>query len=377
MTRREEKLKMLAPALVPWFLKNKRSMPWRDDPTPYHVWLSEIMLQQTRIEAAKPYYLRFLREIPDIASLAAADPEKLHKLWEGLGYYSRVKNLQAAAKQIMEDCGGKFPEEPEKIRKLKGIGDYTTGAIASICFDEPVPAVDGNVLRVLSRITGDTRPVTDERTRKEIRAELAGVYPAHDRGAFTQGLMELGEVICIPNGEPDCKNCPCVGFCASKDGNWRSLPVKAPKKERRKEQMTVFLLQCGTKLALHKRGETGLLSGLWEFPNVPGALTAEKALTQVKAWGCKPKESSRQQDSCRKKSCVNRNCGDDDLSRRDERQYPAIKEEKPRTHIFTHVEWDMKCFRANCTEMPERFTWAEIEEIRGQYALPTAFRKFL
>lgn len=163
MTRRQEKLNQLAPVILKWYSENRRSMPWRDDPAPYHVWLIEIMLQQTRIEAAKPYYLRFLREIPDINTLAEADPEKLHKLWEGLGYYSRVKNLQAAAKQIMENFGGKFPEEVSEIRKLKGIGDYTAGAVASICFDRPAPAVDGNVLRVLSRITGDIRPITDKK----------------------------------------------------------------------------------------------------------------------------------------------------------------------------------------------------------------------
>ena len=361
MTKRQEQLNNLAPALLPWYFANGRSMPWRDDPTPYHVWLSEIMLQQTRIEAAKPYYLRFLKEIPDVASLAAADPEKLHKLWEGLGYYSRVKNLQAAAQQIMEEYGGGFPQEASEIRKLKGIGDYTTGAIASICFDRPAPAVDGNVLRVLSRITGDTRSITDEKTRKEIREELSGVYPAHDRGAFTQAMMELGEVTCIPNGEPDCAHCPCASFCVSKDGGWRELPVKAPKKERRKEQMTVFLLQCGEKTAVHKRGETGLLSGLWEFPNVPGTLTCEEALAQAEAWGCGP--APKEGDGA-----------DAGIIRK---QTSAATEEKSRTHVFTHVEWEMKCYHVNCTKMPEIFAWANIPQIKAQYALPTAFRKFL
>lgn len=347
MTRRQEKLNQLAPVILKWYPENRRSMPWRDDPAPYHVWLSEIMLQQTRIEAAKPYYLRFLREIPDINTLAEADPEKLHKLWEGLGYYSRVKNLQAAAKQIMENFGGKFPEEVSEIRKLKGIGDYTTGAVASICFDRPAPAVDGNVLRVLSRITGDIRPITDEKVRSSVRTELAGVYPDHDRGAFTQGLMELGEVVCIPNGEPNCKSCPCVSFCDSKDGGWKKLPVKAQKKERRKEQMTLFLLCCSGKTAIHKRNETGLLSGLWELPNVPGALSKEEAFLQADAWGCDPEKLS------------------------------AVIKEKSRSHIFTHVEWSMECFRINCKKMPEIFIWADSSELKEQYALPTAFRKFL
>lgn len=341
---RQERLKKMASLLVPWYQENKRSMPWRDDPTPYHVWLSEIMLQQTRIEAAKPYYLRFIKEIPDIETLAAADPEKLHKLWEGLGYYSRVKNLQLAAQQIMENHGGVFPKKAEEIRRLKGIGDYTTGAVASICFDQPVPAVDGNVLRVLSRITGDDRSVTEEKTRKAIREELPEIYPEKNRGDFTQGLMELGEVICIPNGEPDCADCPCAKVCLSKDGGWSELPVKAPKKERRKEQMTVFLLISGEKLAVRKRGKTGLLSGLWEFPNVPGILSEEEALEQAEALGCAPK---------------------------------CLQKDKMLTHVFTHVVWDMQCYRIHCGAMPDDFIWADNSEIREQYALPTAFRKFL
>ena len=340
---RTERLKNLVPALLPWFRGNARNLPWRRDPTPYHVWLSEIMLQQTRVEAVKPYYERFLREIPDIAALAAADPEQLHKLWEGLGYYSRVRNLRSAAQQIMQQHGGQFPADYADIRALKGVGDYTAGAIASICFGQPIPAVDGNVLRVLARITGDERPVTEEKTKAAVRADLAAVYPAEQCGTFTQALMELGATVCLPNGAPDCGRCPCRDFCLSRNGGWKTLPVKAAKKPRRKEDLTVFVLRCGDCTAVRKRGESGLLAGLWEFPNVPGHLTPEEALQQAEVWGVHPYELER---------------------------------EMHRSHIFTHVEWDMRCFVLRCWEMPPDFIWADETALDQRIALPTAFRMF-
>ena len=195
-------LQALPGALLPWYRLHARTLPWRQDREPYHVWLSEIMLQQTRVEAVKGYYARFLQELPDIASLAAADPDRLNKLWEGLGYYSRVRNLQTAARQIMGQFGGRFPSRIEDIRSLKGVGDYTAGAIASICFDLPEPAVDGNVLRVVSRITEEFRPVTDAAVRREITCALRQIYPPEHCGEFTQSLMELGATVCVPNGAP-------------------------------------------------------------------------------------------------------------------------------------------------------------------------------
>jgi len=341
---RSEQLRQLAPALLPWYRENARKLPWRDHPEPYHVWLSEIMLQQTRVEAVKPYYARFLQEIPGISALAAADPEKLHKLWEGLGYYSRVRNLQAAAQQIMALHGGEFPTDYCAIRALRGIGDYTAGAIASICFGQPTPAVDGNVLRVLSRITGDDRPVTDGHTRDAVRADLAAVYPAGHCGEFTQALMELGATVCLPNGAPGCAACPCAAFCACRDGGWEKLPVKAPKKARRAEQLTVFLLRCGDETAVRKRSDTGLLAGLWELPNVPGHLPPEAAVAQAERWGAAPYE---------------------------------IEQELRRSHIFTHVEWDMRCYVLRCRETPDLFHWAGADALRQAIALPTAFRMFL
>jgi len=341
---RKERIDLLPSALLPWFQKHARDLPWRRDASPYHVWLSEIMLQQTRVEAVKPYYARFLDAIPDIAALAEADPEKLQKLWEGLGYYSRVRNLQAAARQIMTDHGGVFPSDYAGIRALRGIGDYTAGAISSICFEKPTPAVDGNVLRVISRITGDARPVTDEKTKAAVREDLAAVYPAEACGMFTQALMELGATVCLPNGAPDCTGCPCKGFCAAAGGDWQHLPVKTPKKPRRRERLTVFLLYCGEDLALRKRPDTGLLAGLWELPNVPEHMTPEQAIAQAELWGVRPYELER---------------------------------EIRRSHIFTHVEWEMHCFLLRCREMPETFTWAGPDELQTSFALPTAFRMFL
>ena len=342
VTARGERIRKMTQALVPWYLASARPLPWREDTAPYHVWLSEIMLQQTRIETVIPYYQRFLREIPDVAALAAADPEHLRKLWEGLGYYSRVRNLQTAAGQIMTRFGGRFPETYEEIRSLCGIGDYSAGAIASICFDLPTPAVDGNVLRVLARINRDGRPITDEKLKKSVREELAAAYPAQNRGACTQAIMELGERVCLPGGVPDCAHCPCRDFCGSADGDFVIYPVRAEKKSRRTEQLTVFLLRAGEKIALRKRPPRGLLSDLWEFPNCAGHLTEEQAFQTVAAWGCAPTEV--------------RDCGE-------------VR------HIFTHVEWEMRVCAVICASESPDFVWADEDELSTRYALPTAFRK--
>ena len=338
-----EILSALPERLLPWFAACARDLPWRRDREPYHVWVSEIMLQQTRVEAVRGYYDRFLRELPDIERLAAAEPDRLAKLWEGLGYYSRVRSLQTAARQIVERHGGVFPDRYEDIRALKGIGDYTAGAILSIALGQTVPAVDGNVLRVVTRLTGDGRCVSEESTKKSVRESLAAIYPAGRCGEFTQALMELGATVCLPNGAPDCEACPMADLCRSRDGDWKHLPVKAEKKARRKEQLTVFLLRCGGRTAVRKRGERGLLAGLWEFPNVPGHLTPEAAAEQAAAWGAHPRELERSAE---------------------------------RTHIFTHVEWDMVCYCLRCDEMPPEFVWAEDAALQGEIALPTAFRMF-
>ena len=330
--------------LLDWYAANRRELPWRRDREPYHVWLSEIMLQQTRVEAVRGYYTRFLTELPDIAALAACDPDRLQKLWEGLGYYSRVRNLQKAAQRIMAEHGGQFPQTYEAVRALPGIGDYTAGAICSICFGMPTPAVDGNVLRVVSRLTADERPVTRPEVKRDYTAALAAIYPEGQCAAFTQALMELGATVCAPNGAPRCELCPVAKLCRSREGDrWRTIPVKEARKPRRREEKTVFLLTCGGRTAVRKRPPKGLLASLWELPNAEGILEAQDALEQLERWGLRPMELRRQTE---------------------------------RTHVFTHVEWQMRCYRVDCAEAAEGFTWVDAERFAHDISLPTAFRQF-
>ena len=336
-------LENLPRALLPWYRENKRDLPWRRDKEPYHVWLSEIMLQQTRVEAVKGYYARFLDALPTIAHLAACDDDSLHKLWEGLGYYSRVRNLKKAAIEIMEEHGGVFPGEYEAIRALPGIGDYTAGAVSSICFDKKEPAVDGNVLRVVSRILEDATPIDLPAQKKKVNQLLKAVYP-DEAGEFTQALMELGATLCGPNWKPRCGECPCRDFCGGAiHGTAEQFPVKSPKKEKRVEEKTVFIFSCDGRYALRKRPDTGLLAGLWEFPNVPGKLETEGALAQAERFGLRPREIYRQAE---------------------------------RKHIFTHIRWEMRGVYLEVAEPGGEFAWLTAQEIEKEAALPTAFRQF-
>ena len=333
----------ISPALLEWFYKNRRSLPFREDPTPYHVWLSEVMLQQTRVSAVLPYYYRFLEALPDIPALAACEEEKLHKLWEGLGYYSRVRNLQKAAKLVCAQYGGQLPADYAALRALPGIGEYTAGAIASISFGLPVPAVDGNVLRVFSRLTDDPSPIDLPAVKASVRERLAAIYPK-EAGDFTQALMELGATVCGPNRKPECGSCPCRKICLGyQHGTAETLPVKSPKRERRQEDRTVFILQCDGKYALEKRPGKGLLAGLWQFPNVAGHLDTAHALAEVARMGLRPRE---------------------------------ILREVSRKHIFTHIQWNMKGIYLEVAEESGGFSWFTAEQIDAQAALPTAFRLF-
>ena len=335
-------LKQLPGAIVPWYQANHRPLPWRADRDPYHIWVSEIMLQQTRVEAVKGYYARFLAALPDIEALASCDDERLHKLWEGLGYYSRVRNLKKAAQVILREHGGVFPSAYDAVRALPGIGDYTAGAVCSIAFSLPTPAVDGNVLRVLSRLRCDGEPIDLPATKKRVARELAEIYPADCPGEFTQALMELGATVCIPNGEPKCGICPCRGFCRGQD-RWQELPVKLPKRAKKQENRTVFVLRCGERWAIEKRPGRGLLAGLWQFPNESGHLEAEDAVRWAEARGLHPKHVEK---------CIHR------------------------SHIFTHIRWDMRGWYLEVGETAGDFTWLTLEEIDTQAALPTAFRQF-
>ena len=329
--------------LLPWFDINKRDLPWRHTRDPYRVWLSEIMLQQTRVEAVRGYYQRFLEALPTVSDLAKADDGLLHKLWEGLGYYSRVRNLKKAALQIEEKYSGKFPQEYSAVLSLPGIGEYTAGAICSIVFNAPTPAVDGNVLRVISRLTDDDSPIDAPSYKKSVRQHLEKIYPAR-AGDFTQALMELGATVCGPNRKPDCDRCPCNEICLGyQRGTAQQLPVKQPKKVRRQEDWTVFILECGGTYALEKRKDTGLLAGLWQFPSQPGMLDTNAALDALEQMGLQSKE----------------------LLRRLEKK-----------HIFTHIQWNMCGYYIRVAKPDENFQWFTADKINSFAALPTAFRQF-
>ena len=348
MTDSTKSLKTALSPLPTWYLANARRLPWREDTQPYHVWLSEIMLQQTRVEAVTGYYRRFLAALPTVADLAAVDDDMLMKLWEGLGYYSRARNLKKAAGVIINELGGSFPDTYEGILALPGVGPYTAGAIASICFGLPEPAVDGNVLRVFSRLTEYGENIDTDAAKKQVREALLPCYEAGSCGALTQSLMELGATVCIPNGAPKCGVCPVKERCAAyKNGTWDRFPVRGEKKQRKIIYKTVLLLQCGEKYAVKKRPTKGLLAGLWEFPNADApsseAVTPDAAAALAAQFGAKPLH---------------------------------LKMQTAYTHIFTHVEWHMQGFLFACSEMPPAFTWAEKEELDRVYALPSAFSPF-
>lgn len=254
--------------LLYWYDYNRRILPWRENPKPYYVWVSEIMLQQTRVEAVKGYFDRFLTALPTIKDLAEASEETLLKLWEGLGYYNRVRNMQKAAKEVVQNYDWELPADYEALKKLPGIGSYTAGAIASIAFHIPEPAVDGNVLRVMKRVAGSFDDITKASVKKELEDDIRVIMPKDRPGDYNQALMELGAMVCIPNGKPLCETCPLMHLCrAFKEETQAKIPVKPPKKERRIEQRAVMLVQCGDKFILHKRPKKGLLAGLWELPN--------------------------------------------------------------------------------------------------------------
>lgn len=274
--------------LLLWYDSNRRILPWREKPTPYRVWVSEIMLQQTRVAAVKPYFERFMNALPDIAALASAPEEELLKLWEGLGYYNRVLNMKQAAGQIQADYQGRMPDTFEELIKLKGIGSYTAGAIASIAYGRAVPAVDGNVLRVMARIRQDNRPVTDPKVKDAVERDLAGIIPLDRPGDFNQALMELGACVCLPNGMPLCRNCPLAELCmAHQSGRETDYPIKSEKKPRQVEDKTVLVIRDENRTVIRKRTGGGLLKGMYEFPSLTGFRTAEEVTAYLAVNGIK------------------------------------------------------------------------------------------
>ena len=339
----DNNLTLLPSALLPWFEENQRSLPWRQGKDPYRIWISEIMLQQTRVEAVKGYYARFLEALPAVQDLACCDDDKLHKLWEGLGYYSRVRNLKKAAQVIVERYNGVFPQDYHQILDLPGIGEYTAGAISSIAFNQKRAAVDGNVLRVYSRLMNDHTPIDHPALKAKVRQELEAVYP-HRAGDFTQALMELGATLCGPNWTPKCEDCPCKTFCrAYAAGTTEELPVKKPKAAKKRENRTVFILQCDEFYALTKRQDTGLLASLWQFPDCEGTLDVPDAVKTVEAWGLGVRDVQRQLE---------------------------------KKHIFTHIIWEMRGFYMQVSRRNEAFSWFTAEQIAENTALPTAYRQF-
>ncbi len=330
------------PRIAEWYSLSRRVLPWREEPTPYRIWISEIMLQQTRIEAVIPYYRRFLEELPDVSALAAVDDERLMKLWEGLGYYSRARNLKKAAELVMRDYGGELPRTAAELRTLPGIGDYTAGAIASIACGEPEPAVDGNVLRVLSRLLESGEDVLSPAVKKAMTALLRQHYPAGEAAALTtEGLMELGETLCLPNGAPKCALCPLRALCrAGQAGTAERYPVKSPPRPRRIEERTVLLLRCRERWAIRQREKKGLLAGLWEFPNEEG----------------RPDEAALRA------------------------RFPGALSVSPcgeAKHIFTHVEWHMQGWRIELKEELPGLVWESAAAIRARYSVPTALKAYL
>ncbi|MDD6812625.1 MAG: A/G-specific adenine glycosylase [Lachnospiraceae bacterium] len=345
-------LDQIAKPLLAWYDKGRRILPWREEPTPYHVWVSEIMLQQTRVEAVKPYYDRFLKELPDIQSLADVEEERLLKLWEGLGYYNRARNLKKAAQQIVYNYGGKMPANFEELVKLPGIGSYTAGAIASIAFGNAVPAVDGNVLRILARLRADERDILDAKVKKEIEAELSEVIPKDRPGDFNQALMELGAMVCVPNGMAKCEECPWNGLCrAQKENRILEFPKKTPKKPRKIEKKTILVIRDEDKVALHKRAEKGLLAGMYEFPLMEGHQKEDRVLAYLKELGMQPLRIE---------------------------PLPSSK------HIFSHKEWHMIGYvirvdeleRMKAKDSSADFVFVTPQETEQSYPIPSAYAAY-
>ena len=342
---RKERLLAAEGPLMAWYKRSARILPWRDDPKPYRVWISEIMLQQTRVEAVKPYFERFMAALPQVADLAHVPEEQLLKLWEGLGYYNRARNLKKAAQLMVEEHGGEVPASYEALLSLPGIGSYTAGAVASIAYGIPVPAVDGNVLRVISRVLADGSDITRQAVKRKMEEEIGAVIPAKRPGDYNQALIEIGAIVCIPNGVPKCEECPLGSIClAKRRGLIQELPYKPPKKARRLEDRTVLLLEYEARIAIRKRPDSGLLASLYEFPNLEGHIKREEL---VSALGIGPEAVESTED------------------------LPASK------HIFSHVEWNMIGYRVRLRQkIDSPYLFAEKRELRERYPLPNAFAAY-
>ena len=338
-------LEQIAEPLLEWYDRNARILPWREEPKPYRVWVSEIMLQQTRVEAVKPFFERFISALPDVKSLAECSQDQLLKLWEGLGYYNRVRNMQKAAIKIVEQYNGEMPADYEKLLELPGIGSYTAGAVASIAFGIPVPAVDGNVLRVISRVTLSEEDILKQSGKKKREEAIKSVIPKDRPGAYNQALMELGATVCVPNGMAKCEICPLKKLClAKKENRVMELPRKAAKKPRRLEKKTVLVIRDGEKAAIRKRPSRGLLAGLYELPNLEGHLTDAQVLAYLKEQGFSP---------------------------------IRIQRLEPSKHIFSHIEWQMIGYVIRVEELESEeasgMLFVEPSRTEKEFPIPAAF----
>lgn len=342
-------LKESVEPVVAWYRKHRRDLPWREHPDAYRVWVSEIMLQQTRVEAVKPYYERFLEAFPNAAALAEAEEDKLLKIWEGLGYYNRVRNMQKAAQQVMTEHNGRFPQSYDEILKLSGIGHYTAGAISSFAYGIAKPAVDGNVLRVVSRLLASDADIMKASTRAQMERLIEEVIPIDAAADFNQGLIEIGAIVCVPNGEPKCEICPVAHLCKAKAQNIQmELPVKTKAKARRIEKRTVLIFRDNETVAIRKRPVKGLLAGLYELPNVEGHLTRKEVIEYGKEIGLTP---------------------------------IRVKKLASAKHIFSHVEWHMIGYEVLVDELEkncsEKMIFAGREEIDRKYSIPSAFEAYI
>lgn len=327
--------------LLNWYDKNARILPWRENASPYRVWVSEIMLQQTRVEAVKPYFERFLKALPSLKDLAQADEDTLRKLWEGLGYYNRVRNMKKCAEECMERHNGELPNTYEELLKLPGIGAYTAGAVASIAYKRCVPAVDGNVLRVFSRVLVSEDDILKEQTKKKFQNIIQEYIPENRSDAFNQALMEIGAMVCVPNAAPRCNICPLASECMGYQcGAAHRLPNKTAKKARRIEKKTVLVLLCEHKIYLHKREEQGLLAGLYEFAMRDEALSAKQVKEEFQ-----------------------------------EHLVQLVPLHKAK-HIFSHVEWHMHGYLLILNQEAAEGIWCTREELLEDYAVPTALKVY-
>lgn len=326
--------------LVQWYDAHARILPWRENITPYRVWVSEIMLQQTRVEAVKPYFKRFMKALPQLSDLAQASDDELTKLWEGLGYYNRVRNMKKCAITCMEKYGGTLPSTYEALLTLSGIGSYTAGAIASIAYKQCVPAVDGNVLRVFSRVLISEEDIGKESTKKKFQKIIQSYIPIDRSDTFNQALMEVGALICVPNARPRCNICPiakdCLGYQV---GAAHRLPNKGIKKARRIEKKTVLVVVCKDEVVLIQRAQEGLLAGLYGFCLLDKEITESQIKKEL------PSE-----------------------------QIIKIRKLHKAKHIFSHIEWHMKGYLVEIKRKSINGLWCSMDALEHTYAIPTALK---